>query len=238
MRKSLLITVLGLCMSLFAQSSATYDSRSGDVIIVDDIGKKVVLESFIATEDVFDEAALRFVVSRLTKLPTNILTQLYEGGVKIVISENKFTGYAGLYVRSEKKIVIIASQETSRFLVSLHEIGHAVDHINGIISREEFFINLYDSEGERLFPRGNRNNEHSLKNESEYFAQSFAEYFSGGKRQEKMKLVAPQTFNYFESIERGGYQTAKASNGMGEIGVIVGIIVVLEAIFLLALSGS
>ena len=234
MRKSLLITVLGLCISLFAQSSATYDSRSGDVIIVDDIGKKVVLESFIATKGAFDEASLQSVVSKLTKLPTSILTQLYESGVRIVIKEkctkNVPGGTAGTYSPTRKKVTIIADGGTSRHAVSPHEVGHAVDFDGGMLSKEKAFLTMYKSEGEKLFPERRGETSYYLSNELEYFAESFNVYFSGGGGREKMKVLAPQTFNYFENIERDGYQSVKSIHDGVKLGtlIVVGVVLILS----------
>lgn len=96
-----------------------------------------------------------------------------------------FPGYAG-YTR-------IWSSSTGGVRVLVHEIGHAYDFACEDLSLTEEFKAIYHEESRKLFPLGGLYS----STEREYFAESFNYYL---QNRWLLKLLAPQTFNYFESI--------------------------------------
>lgn len=139
----------------------------------------------------------------LNKVPSNILSFLYQKGWTIQETDRDLGDYqywdngvlydfhirGVAYFNTREIFVRPDGIETS----TLHEVGHAIDYEMNWISSGEEFRSIYISEKAQFFIQDS----HDLKDESEYFAEAFQQYFLNGNT---MKATTPRTYSFIENI--------------------------------------
>jgi|GEM_PF-5475497 len=112
---------------------------------------------------------------------------------------------AGVYNYKTKSIII--DEEYFKYAFN-HEYGHFIDCINNDISFSEEFINIYESEKEKLFPEEeSKNHRYYKKSNDEYFGFAYKVY---RENPNMLKERAIRTFKFIDAIE-GLYNTNNKS---------------------------
>lgn len=168
----------------------------------------------------FDELAASGIISRLDKIPSSILTKVYLHGIQVKLFEGKLTDnptakhLTGVIPRgyqskttwddvpgmggSKTVLVKIGASEKGQghgsVNLELHELAHSVDrYVYNEIRDDPVFLTIWKQETEGLFPGQAYFNTFP----EEYFAETFAMYFLGGKTKKLLKEEAPKTFEFF-----------------------------------------
>lgn len=162
------------------------------------------------------------MISRLDQLPPSLLKETYEAGVVIILFTGKLTEnptashLAGVIPRGYTKttwddvpgiggsktvlIKIGASQKGSghgSVNLELHELAHSLDrYVFYHIRQNKDFIKIWEKEKNILFP----GQPYFLNYPEEYFAESFAYFYMGGKYKEELKKKAPLTYHLIEGL--------------------------------------
>lgn len=102
---------------------------------------------------------------------------------------------AGATFYNERLIWIGLSKDTR---VSLHEFGHAVDDILGLVSSSQEWRELYYQYNNVYIEEGcNTIIYHDISTNSEFFAAMFAEYY---RNSEHLQTHAPEIYSYFNTL--------------------------------------
>ena len=179
------------------------------------------------------DAIYQGVMQGLAQLPVDVKTKLRDNGVGIVISPsrgefNHTSGGCAYQVGLKKVIIAEYDNRVNKELpvqrlplTTLHELGHAYDHVagtTGVISSEARFVALYQDEADKV-PQGKRvllayflppNLNTNTKDPApvhappqECFASLFAcKYFKGeDKRLDALKASFPNTYKFVANLK-------------------------------------
>lgn len=162
---------------------------------------------FVYGRDNTSKAMITKAVNLINNLPYNVLNKLNNSGLKVYITGgsaeqaynemtgNVIGGITGIfYYTGNVKNIIVEDAYISTVLY--HEIGHAIDYIYGngsFISDRAGFKEVYEEEKNNLFSI----NSVDASSSKEYFAECFNLYMQDIDR---LKLYAPKTLEYIESI--------------------------------------
>lgn len=150
------------------------------------------------------------VTEQLSLLTKEISLKLAESDWKIYVSNEKLyeiadengeyegapVKYIGGITFKQSKVIFLNEEYVSTSL--LHEIGHAINDEYGFLSDTEEFKNIYESEKENFDCYvGDGDEEHCIKNTSEYFAEAFHQYLLAA---DLLKEDCPATYNYIDSF--------------------------------------
>lgn len=171
----------------------------------------------------FDEREARAIISRLDMLPTSILEKINIAGIEIHLFEGKLTDQpAAAHLKGEiprgyksnktwddvpgvggSKTVLVkigASEEGNghgSINLELHELAHSIDrYVYDEIRSNPVFVEIWEQESDLLFPK----QAYFLTYPEEYFAETFAMYYFGEGSREILKMKAPKTFDFIESL--------------------------------------
>jgi hypothetical protein len=172
----------------------------------------------------FDQMEAAEIINRVNKLPLTLLEKLELKGVKVKLFSGKLTDnptakkLAGIIPRGYKSqttwdsvpgigggqtvlVKIGASQRGNghgSVNLEFHELAHTIDYkVLGHYSKIKEYILIWNKEKHHLFPL----NYYFLNYPEEYFAETFAMYYMGGKDKEKLSTNAPLTYQYITSIK-------------------------------------
>ena len=148
------------------------------------------------------------VIEQLELLPEEISKKLagwtiYADNKKLyeIADENgEYNGtpieYLGGISFKQSKVIFLNEEYVDTSL--LHEIGHAINSEYGFLSDTEEFKNIYESEKYNFDCYvGDGDEEHCIKNTSEYFAEAFHQYLLAA---DLLKEDCPATYNYIDSF--------------------------------------
>jgi Pro-Pro endopeptidase len=180
-------------------------------------------EIFLLPDEAFNYEEVTKIISRIDKLPEEILGKLTENRIRIVLFNGKLTDHptardlAGITPRgyesdqtwdevpgvggSKYVLVRIGNSEQgkghSSVNLELHELAHTVDrYVYNMIREDEEFLELWKKETKFLFP----GRTYFLNYPEEYFAETFAMYFLGGEYRELLKKTAPETYRFIDGL--------------------------------------
>lgn len=144
------------------------------------------------------------LIETLKVVPDKILQDFNKDGFEIIltdvnISEKYYKGkvigiISGLFVEEDKKIYISRKSNYINY-ATIHEIGHYFDFKNNWSSVSKEFINIYESEKEKL--KTVSCDDHYKSNSKEFFATSFKEFLKNPKR---LKKYTPLTYEYIKKL--------------------------------------
>lgn len=113
----------------------------------------------------------------------------------------------GTYLPSENKIAVSSCTKAIADATVVHEMGHYYDHLNNLASASPRFKEIAEKEIARHASRSiDLKQDYSYADYltngdfSEYFATTFQEYII---RPHYLKYVAPDTYNYFDTVYGG-----------------------------------
>jgi len=153
------------------------------------------------------------IKKELDKLPPSVLSTLASGGVKIVVVKDSVVEYRthlkGVRPRghpvgstwdtvpgSQNRGTVVVATSGKYFSpsisITLHEVGHAYDHLKGKLSQSSAFKQI----APKLFP-GSRYfsaNTNTKGHLSESFAEAFARYYKGYKN------LQPEFVSYIKGV--------------------------------------
>ncbi|WP_400241847.1 toxin [Niallia sp. JL1B1071] len=178
----------------------------------------------ILPEESFDQVVAAAMIERLNHLPSTLLYKVQSSGIKVKLFTGKLTDnktakkFAGIIPRgytSKKtwddvpgigggKVVLVkigASEKGkghSSVNLEYHELAHSIDYkvLNDASTTEAYRL-VWNEEKGTLFP----NRHYFLQYAEEYFAETFAMFYIGGKEKEKLLQLAPKTYRYIASIQ-------------------------------------
>lgn len=178
----------------------------------------------ILPEESFDQVEAAAMIERLNHLPSTLLNKVQSSGIKVKLftgklTDNKtaqqFTGIIPRGYTSKKtwddvpgigggKVVLVkigaSKQGKGHSSVNLeyHELAHSIDYkILNNASKKESYRLVWNEEKGKLFP----NRQYFLQYAEEYFAETFAMFYIGGKEKEKLFQLAPKTYHYIASLK-------------------------------------
>lgn len=178
----------------------------------------------ILPEESFDQKAAAAIIERLNHLPPSLLKKVQSRGIKVKLftgkltdnkTAQKFTGIIPRGYTSQKtwddvpgigggKVVLVKigaserGQGHSSVNLEYHELAHSIDYkILKNASKSEGYRIMWNEEKSRLFP----NKPYFIQYAEEYFAETFAMFYIGGKEKEKLLEFAPKTYHYIASIK-------------------------------------
>ncbi|MGP7815971.1 anthrax toxin lethal factor-related metalloendopeptidase [Niallia sp. 01092] len=172
----------------------------------------------------FDEQEAAAIINRLNKLPATLIKKIIDKGIKVKLYTGKLTdnptakNLAGVIPRGyqSKKtwdnvpgigggqivLVKIGASEKGNGHGSVnleyHELAHSIDSkVLNHYSKKRAYLNIWNKEKWVLFP--NRPYFHLYA--EEYFAETFAMFYTGGLEKERLKTVAPLTYEFIKSLK-------------------------------------
>jgi Pro-Pro endopeptidase len=209
--------IRGISLKDFTTDSAIFQSLElksaqelGDIIILPDgsFNKKEAAE----------------IITRLDKLPPSILSKINREGIHVNLFTGKLTDQPtashlkGLIPRGYKNkttwddvpgmggsqtvLVKIGASEKGNghgsVNLELHELAHSVDlYVFQEIRYDPVFLKIWKQECPDLFTGQAYFNTFP----EEYFAETFAMFYLGKETQEKLKIEAPKTFEFFQTLQ-------------------------------------
>lgn len=178
----------------------------------------------ILPEESFDHVEGAAIIERLNQLPSSLLKKVQSSGIKVKLftgkltdnkTAQKFTGIIPRGYTSQKtwddvpgigggKVVLVkigASEKGkghSSINLEFHELAHSIDYkVLNNASKTEAYRLVWNEEKGKLFPK----RQYFLQYAEEYFAETFAMFYIGGKEKEKLLQLAPKTYHYIASIK-------------------------------------
>lgn len=156
------------------------------------------------------EEQLTLADSELSLIPSGIVnTALANGWTFYVTSKDIASNYyigdsskywgqiVALTVQKEKKVYIQNTKIKTSSRSVIHEAGHVLDLMNGVVSNTTEFDNIYNEEKEKYPVYTGDVNPDRIIDRQEYFASSFMQYITN---RNGIKNNAPKTFSYIENI--------------------------------------
>lgn len=186
--------------------------------------KKNLGNIIILPEDSFDQAEAAAIIERLNKLPTSLLKRVELQGIKLKLFTGKLTenksakqfegiiprGYTSTKTWDEVpgigggKVVLVKIGASNKGMghgsvnLEYHELAHSIDNkVYNKVSNSNKYIEMWEEEKRKLFP----NRPYFLDYKEEYFAETFAMFYVGGNEKEKLKELAPKTYEYISSLK-------------------------------------
>ena len=178
----------------------------------------------ILPEESYDQEEAAAIIERLNQLPPTLLNKVQSRGIKVKLFTGKLTDnktaqkFAGIIPRgytSQKtwddvpgigggKVVLVKigasekGQGHSSVNLEYHELAHSIDYkVLNNASKTEAYRLVWNEEKGKLFP----NRQYFLQYAEEYFAETFAMFYMGGKEKETLSQLAPKTYQYIATIQ-------------------------------------
>ncbi|MFT8321741.1 MAG: toxin [Bacillus sp. (in: firmicutes)] len=206
----------GVLLKNYATSSYLKKELSFDA-------QKNVENIILLPKSSFNEEEAVAIINRLNNLPPSLLKKINDNGIKIKLFTGKLTdnptakNLAGVTPRGYQSnrtwdqvpgigggqtvlVKIGASQKGNghgSINLEYHELAHSIDYkVLGHYSKTKVYLSIWNKEKFTLFP----NKPYFQQYAEEYFAETFAMFYYGGLEKERLRLNAPLTFQYIESI--------------------------------------
>ncbi|MCQ6275154.1 toxin [Bacillus sp. V3B] len=171
----------------------------------------------------FNQEEAAKMISRLDRLPTSLLAKIYRNDIVVKLFTGNLTDnrtathLSGVvprgYVKkvtwdnvpgmggSKTVLVKIGSSNQGNghnsINLEFHELAHSIDrHVYRGLRYQQHFLDIWNQEKDQLFP----GNHYFLTFPEEYFAESFAYFYMGGKYREKLKRSAPMTYQLIRGL--------------------------------------
>lgn len=171
----------------------------------------------------YDEKEAAAIINRLNKLPSSLIKKIDEKGVKLKLFTGKLTdnetfkSLAGVIPRGYRSkttwdnvpgvgggqtvfVKIGASKKGSghgSVNLEYHELAHSIDSkVLTHASKTNQYAAIWNKEKFKLFP----NKPYFQNYAEEYFAETFAMFYVGGAEKQRLKAVAPLTYQYISRI--------------------------------------
>jgi len=172
----------------------------------------------------YDEQETAAIINRLNKLPQSLIKKIDQKGVKLQLFTGKLTdnktvkGLAGIIPRGYQSnttwdnvpgvgggqtvfVKIGASNKGNghgSVNLEYHELAHSIDSkILAHASKTNQYLAVWNKEKFVLFP----NKPYFQNYAEEYFAETFAMFYVGGAEKQRLKSVAPLTYQYISRIK-------------------------------------
>lgn len=156
------------------------------------------------------EAQLTLADSELRLIPSGIVNAALANGWTFYvtskdIASNYYIGDSSKYwgqivaltMQKEKKVYIQNTKIKTSSRSVIHEMGHVLDLMNGVVSNTTEFDNIYNEEKEKYPVYTGDVNPDRIIDRQEYFASSFMQYITN---RNGIKNNAPKTFSYIENL--------------------------------------
>ncbi len=184
---------------------------------------KLLKDTIILPEKEFDKEEAAKIIKRLDHLPTSILSNINENGIKIILFNGKLTdqpftenlkgkvprGYPETILwddlpgagGSQYVFVKIGSSEKGKGHSSVnleyHELAHSLQRFSYNHEKADKIITqTWKEEAGVLFPK----RDYFLDYKEEYFAECFAYYFYSKETREQLKMKAPKMYTFLNSL--------------------------------------
>ncbi|MDE3839288.1 toxin [Bacillus methanolicus] len=181
-------------------------------------------DMILLPEGPFDQKEAASIISHIDNLPESMLKKAAQKGISVKLFEGKLTDnpsaqhLRGIIPRGYKNgttwdevpgiggaktvLVKIGSSEKGKghgsVNLELHELAHSIDrYVYNEIRYEETFLRIWELERNNLFP----GRAYFLTFPEEYFAESFAMYYLGGKYKQELKQKAPATYRFIKNLK-------------------------------------
>ncbi len=177
---------------------------------------ELIKDIIVIPEDRFNEVEVREIIDRIAALPTVILQDMKQKGMKVILFTGKLTdnpsaahlegivprGYPPDIVWDDlpgiggSKLILIkighSEQGEGHGSINLeyHEIAHSIYNYMQNDSIMADITLAWEQEAKALFPEQS----YFLNYKEEYFAESFALYFISKENRMKLKQLAPDTY--------------------------------------------
>jgi Pro-Pro endopeptidase len=180
-------------------------------------------EMILLPKSLFDEKAAAGIITRMANLPESLLEKINEENITLKLFTGKLTDnrtaryLAGQIPRgyntqttwdevpgiggSQVVLVKIGHSEKGKghgsVNLELHEIAHSIDNLvfQNISKNKEFQL-IWEEERGILFP----GNSYFILHSEEYFAETFAMYYLNEETKVQLKKLAPQTYDFFQTL--------------------------------------
>ncbi|KAB7673227.1 toxin [Bacillus sp. B1-b2] len=186
--------------------------------------KKNLGNIIILPEEAFDQEEAAAIIERINRLPKSLLEKIELEGIKLKLFTGKLTDnetakqYAGIIPRgytSTKtwddvpgigggRVVLVKIGASNKGMghssvnLEYHELAHSIDYkVFSKASNSKKYVEIWEEEKRKLFP----NKSYFLDYKEEYFAETFAMFYVGGKEKEKLRNLAPKTYEYINSLK-------------------------------------
>ncbi|MCR2820171.1 anthrax toxin lethal factor-related metalloendopeptidase [Lederbergia panacisoli] len=228
MRKWLIVPPI-LFIIIFLLSTTSNATYEGIPLSESDLYESLALQSsdflkdiIVLPEDSYNQKDAAEMIKRLDHLPSSILAQAKKKKVKVILFDGKLTdnasaahlkgkiprGYPTTITWDEvpgiggSSLVLVKIGSSHKgmghgsVLLEYHELAHTLYHL-AYNDKIEAFKRIWLKEANQLFP----NNSYFLNYDEEYFAESFALYFYSDDTKNKIKKLAPETFEFITNLQ-------------------------------------
>lgn len=169
--------------------------------------RKYTEKLIILPDKDFNPEIVENIRARIERIPSKILKELYNEGVRIQLingsitdlpllkeyNGQKFDDFNGIYYPGT---AVIRIDNNYKYAIELHEIGHAIDASLLKISTTEEFLNIFSKEAHAIFQSPNET--YYSSSPQEYFAQTFCMYYYDSYNRKKLKRSAPETYKILQ----------------------------------------
>ncbi|MBP2242277.1 hypothetical protein J2Z40_002851 [Cytobacillus eiseniae] len=202
-----------------------YETPSASKLQLLSCDQKCLVESLlILPKEEYDTAAVAQVKERLEKLPESILLQLVNHQIHMILVNGPITDtpeFAHLKgaaprgwedtnktwddvpgVGGGKSVVVRIGYSDKgnghgSINLELHELAHSIDSIlKKHISSTATFNSIWNAEKDRLFS----NEKYFITYREEYFAEAFALYYRDDHSRDRLKKLAPSTYQFIKNV--------------------------------------
>lgn len=140
---------------------------------------------------------------QLSKLPESVMTSIVDNGWTIQLTDESLSAkyFDGMYTHvqgvtvSWEKSIWISNDTKSISESTLHEVGHYIDYINGMVSDTDAFYEVFKAE-RRSFVSSDGGEKYAKTSTTEYFAETCKEYFVNPIN---LATYAPMTYGFIDS---------------------------------------
>lgn len=168
------------------------------------VSKAQPVDLEITYDGIESENYLGFANEIIAELPEKMIKALNDSGCKVIITDydigkDNYYGegsdnpdWAAVTVTwsDDHSIIYVEHGKLCIEYSLLHEIGHAIDFLNGEVSSTDEFMQIYLTECTAIA------SEYFKSTEKEYFAEAFSMYYNSPERRANM----PQTYAYIDNI--------------------------------------